>query len=159
MSSLGTLNAKHQPTNRTNHHKQHNQQNQPSQATNQHNQPFQNKVRLKDGDLCHLCLQATASQRRRYWQAEGPVHGNGNDATGAGNEFCGVNEVEIGGKIGGRNKKRTFFFWNNTVDGGHHDLSTLEMRCFLLGSFFPFKKLQEMIHVWLILLKSSGSTG
>lgn len=65
------------------------------------NQPFQTKVRLKDGDLCQLCLQATASQRRRYWQAAESVNHGYHSVSGGGPEFCGVNEVESGGENGG----------------------------------------------------------
>ena len=68
------------------------------QASTPENQPFQNKVRLKDGDLCQLCLQATASQRRRYWQAAESVNHGYHSVSGGGPEFCGVNEVESGGE-------------------------------------------------------------
>ena len=45
------------------------------------------KVRLKPGDLCHLCLQATALARRRFWQQPTP------DLTSTSAEICGVNEA------------------------------------------------------------------
>jgi len=72
---------------------------QPVSPSNHKMPPGLGWVRLKDGDLCQLCLQATASQRRRYWQAAESVnHGNG--ASG-GDEFCGVNEVELTRRVPG----------------------------------------------------------
>ena len=72
----------------------------PPPSINHQNQPLQTKVRLKDGDLCQLCLQATASQRRRYWQAAESVNHGYHSVSGGGPEFCGVNEVESGGENG-----------------------------------------------------------
>ena len=96
------------------------------------NQPFQNKVRLKDGDLCQLCLQATASQRRRYWQAAESVNHGYHSVSGGGPEFCGVNEVESGGENWGeKHTKYGFFLEQHGWVYGHHNLSTLlQWRCF-----------------------------
>ena len=46
------------------------------------------QVRLKPGDLCQLCLQATAPARRRFWQQPGRP-----DLTATSTEICGVNEA------------------------------------------------------------------
>eukprot|EP00913_Durusdinium_trenchii_P007099 g6676.t1 len=51
-------------------------------------------VRLKNGDLCHLCLQATAPQRRAYWQ-QPPSSPRGTD------EICGHREVELTRRVPG----------------------------------------------------------
>ncbi|CAL1138691.1 unnamed protein product [Cladocopium goreaui] len=52
-------------------------------------------VRLKPGDLCQLCLQATALARRRFWQQPTP------DLTSTSAEICGVNEVELTRRVPG----------------------------------------------------------
>lgn len=57
------------------------------------------KVRLKPGDLCQLCLQATALARRRFWQQPTP------DLTSTSAEICGVNEANRW-RTGGVNPNR-----------------------------------------------------
>lgn len=99
----------------------------PPPSINHQNQPFQTKVRLKDGDLCQLCLQATASQRRRYWQAAESVNHGYHGVSGGGPEFCGVNEVESGGENWGEKHTKYGFFLEQR--GWMVDIMTYQLYC------------------------------
>ena len=69
--------------------------------------PLLSQVRLKPGDLCQLCLQATALARRRFWQQPRP------DPKATSAEICGVNEAkpmpEFGVGGGGFNPNKDGF--------------------------------------------------